>query len=424
MNKIIRTAYGSQSEYSQLTLDALREWNIRNQEIASGETVPHGMTVQDRVFINNGHLTLSDENELPEFERHSVMNSAQRGQLRTQLMTHDKQHQAIAAESGWAHGIGPFGRTARGLNNVGLLDTIGGTAVADKACRFALHKARLLGVHFVLDSEAGCLESLESTGKKTTAIRTRDGKTHSASLVILACGGWTPTLLPRLDHLCEATAGSVAFLKIPKSSQLYDRFAPNNFPSWTFNMRHGSEGGLYGFSRDDDGWLKVGYRGTKYTNPVTQSDGVIRSTPITRWSEDKITTVPKQALQVIRGFISENLPELGREGIDVSMTRICWYTDTFDNHFVVDFVPGSENSVMVATGGSGHAFKYLPNVGHHVVDILEGKAHEETFANLWKWRELAHNQTPVNKLMCGRQSPRALENVSMADEMSLSRARL
>lgn len=405
-----------------MTVDALREWNAWNDEIATGRDLPPGMTRADRVFVNNGHLTLSDEAELPIFERQSLASGGP-----TQLATNDPGDAALAAAQGRGHCIDPFGRARRGLNNVGLVDTMGGTAVADKACRFALHKAQGLGVKFTLGAEAGRLEALAyddgGGGRRVAGIKTRDGRLHAARLVILACGGWTPSLLPRLDGLCETTAGSVALLRIPGSSSLYGRLAPENFPSWTFNMRHGAEGGLYGFARDDDGWLKIGYRGTKYTNPVVHADGKERSTPVTRWSEEeKITTIPQQALGVIRRFIAENLPELVDEGIDVSVTRMCWYTDTFDNHFLIDYVPETAESLMVVTGGSGHAFKYLPNIGQWVVDIMEGKAADKPVANLWRWRTLGSNEKPANILMEGSSGTRALKNITLADEKILNRA--
>lgn len=56
-------------------------------------------------------------------------------------------------------------------------------------------------------------------------------------------------------------------------------------------------------------------------------------TPVTRWSEgEKLTQLPKQAVKVIRDFVDEYLPELEEEGIEVATTRVCWYTDSFDNH--------------------------------------------------------------------------------------------
>lgn len=380
------------------------------------------MKITDRVFINNGHFTLSDEAELPEFERQSVANTSRAGEEPTQLVTNDPNDEALAVAKGRGYCMDPFRRAQRGLNNVGLVDTIGGTAIADKACRFALHKAQSLGVKFTFGTEAGCLVKLVYDGGRVSGINTRDGKLHKAKLVVLACGGWTPSLLPQLDGLCETTAGSVALLKIPKSSPLYKRFAPENFPSWTFNMRHGAEGGLYGFPRDDEGWLKFGYRGTKYTNPAVQADGKERSTPVTRWSDEKITTIPEQALRVIRKFIAESLPELADEGIDVSMTRICWYTDTFDNHFLIDYVPETNDSLMVVTGGSGHAFKYLPNIGQWFVDIMEGKVAEKPVTKLWRWRTQNINERPVNVLMEGSSGTRALKNVALADEVVFGRA--
>ncbi|KAF9878833.1 FAD dependent oxidoreductase [Colletotrichum karsti] len=434
MNKIIRSAYGSQTEYQGLTIEALEGWNAWNEELATGKTVPPGMTTSDRVFINNGNLSLSDSATLPQFEQDTVDNMENAGHKNTQLITISPTHQKIAAAKGFAFGMDPFRRLKRGLNAAGVLDTTGGMAVADKACRFALHKAASQGVKFVLDPEAGALESLVYEGKQIAGIKTRDGKTHTAKLTILACGGWTPSILPAMDGLCETTAGSVVLLKIPRSSPLFDRFAPENFPTFTYKVRDGAEGGLYGFPRDENGWLKIGYRGTKYTNPVAQADGKERSVPVTRWSSagtsgdgEKLKTVPQQALKVIRAFLAENLPELGEAGIEVSFTRVCWYTDSYDNHFVIDHVPGTERSLMVATGGSGHAFKYLPNIGNWVVNAVEGVGQGQIPSKLWRWRQMSEDETAYNVLMEGSSGPRALANVPLASDIDVGdnvRARL
>jgi sarcosine oxidase/L-pipecolate oxidase len=252
-----------------------------------------------------------------------------------------------------------------------------------------------------------------------------------AAMTILACGGWTPVLLPELDGLCEATAGSVMLFKIPEGLPLWDRLGADKFPTWMWNMRNGAEGGLYGFPRDENGWFKVGYRGTKYTNPLRQSDGKERSTPVTRWSTaekdgsisagSNFTSFPQQAHEVLSGFLNEYLPELSEEGIDISLTRVCWYTDTFDNHYVVDRVPNKEG-LMVATGGSGHAFKFLPNIGNWVVDIMEQTAMDRPAVKAWRWRSVGPEQ-PVNTLMEGCSGPRALQNIGLLQEVSLQSKR-
>ncbi|KAL4877768.1 FAD dependent oxidoreductase [Aspergillus karnatakaensis] len=430
MNKIIRSAYGGSTEYQSLTLSAITEWETWNAELAAGKDLPPGLTSVDRVFIKNGHLVLTDKPDLPDFELATITNMEKAGYKDTQLSTLDPHHIQLAQETGLGYAIDPFHRRQRGQSNVGVLDTTGGLAVADKACRFALHKARTLGVKFIFGPAAGKLDSLvyaPSSKSKVTGIKTADGKTHAAEMTILACGGWTPSILPALDNLCEATAGSVVLFKLEPGTALFERFAPDRFPSWQYKMRDGAEGGLYGFPRDENGWLKIGYRGTKYTNPVVQGDGKERSVPVTRWSdtdqEGKFTSIPEQAVKVVRSFLASHLPELAENGVDIALTRVCWYTDSFDNHLVVDRVPECEG-LMVATGGSGHAFKYLPVIGEWVVDVLEGVGGEREAVRAWRWRELK-GETPANVLMEGRGGSRAFGNVPLLTDADMrGKARL
>lgn len=86
------------------------------------------------------------------------------------------------------------------------------------------------------------------------------------------------------------------------------------------------------------------------------------------------------AARVIKDFVQENMPELTSFE---NSTRLCRYINSFDNHFVLDLVPETTNSV-VATARSGHGFKFLPNLGAHVVDLLESKA--KPYLHPWRWR--------------------------------------
>jgi sarcosine oxidase/L-pipecolate oxidase len=369
------------------------------------------MSRDDRVFINTGVMSLNEGTELPAFERATIDGMVKHGHVDSQLSTTDAAHLKTAADKGLD--MDQFRCRSRGKKVVGVMDTSGGVTIADKACRFALHKARAHGAHFVFGSRAGGFDSLVYEDGRVSGIRTRDGKTHGAKLVIMACGGWTPSLVPQLDGLCETTAGSVAVYRLPRGSAAYDRFAPDKFPVWMFKMRDGAGGGLYGFPRDDEGLLKIGYRGTKYTNPRPQADGKERSVPVTRYTEgERLAEIPVQAMDVIAQFVAGFMPELAKEGLDeVAFTRLCWYTDTFDNHFVIDHVPGQEG-LLVATGGSGHAFKYLPNIGRWVTDVIEGVGLERPAVRAWRWRELGR-ATPANVLMEGKKGARALSNVPL-----------
>lgn len=387
--------------------EALQEWKSWNEDIASGRDLPPGFKTSDQVFINCGSLSCGD-GELTAFERATVDNMEARGHHGTQLINNDASHVKIAEEKGLGSAMNPFSKKA-----LGVLDTTGGLAVADKACRYALHKAKSLGVKFILGPQSGSLKDITYSGTKVTGLETADGKHHPASMVILACGGWTPSLLPSMDGLCETTAGSVIILKIPEGHPLRERFHHSRFPSYMYKFRDGAEGGIYGFPVDENGYLKIGYRGIKYTNPQFQADGKERSVPVTRWTpHEKLTQIPEQAYKVFRGFLDTYMPELGAAGIDIWMSRVCWYTDSYDNHFVVDRVPGREG-LMVATGGSGHGFKFLPNLGRWVVDVMEGKGLEKELVRAWAWRERREGESVINELMQGREGERALGNVKL-----------
>lgn len=420
MNKIIRSAYGSQIEYQDLSKEAIEWWSAWNEEIKAGKNLPPGLSPNDRVYINNGTLAFTDKDELPSFELETIRNMVAAGLGGTQLITMNPEHVKDAQSRGLGYGIDPFRREERNKGNVGVLDTTGGVVIADKACRFILHKARALGVKFVFDANAGAFESYwYGNDGKVIGVSMSDGKKHPAKKIVMACGGWTPSLVPELDGLCETTAGSVIMIKIPRDSPLFDRFSPEKFPSWMWKLWDGAEGGLYGFPRDDNGWMKIGYRGVKYINPQVQADGKVRSVPITRWTPGKkVTQLPTQALNMFKHFLAEYLPELAENGIDIGLTRLCWYTDSFDNHYVVDDIPG-QDVVMVATGGSGHAFKYLPNIGKWIVDILEGVKMERTLVQRWQWRALETGVKPFNVLMEGKGSAKAFENVSWSKDSDL-----
>ncbi|KAI8661064.1 DAO domain-containing protein [Fusarium keratoplasticum] len=406
LNKIIRSAYGTQTEYQELSIEAIKLWNQWNFDLANGE-VPPGMSPSDKVFFNNGAISFNEGDVLPPFEQATIQGAKKLG-LATPLITNDPHDIEVARQLGFD--TDQFKSKSRGKAMVGILDTSGGHVAADKACRLALHKARRLGVKFIFGAQSGTFESLIRKGGRVVGVRTKDNQLHDAKLTIMACGAYTPVLVPELDGLCEATAGSVAVFKIPKTSPLFERLSSSNFPIWMYKMRDGSKGGLYGFALDSEGHFKIGYRGTKYTNPQIQSDGKERSVPITRWTDgQKLTQIPKQAMDTIASFVSEHIPEVLEEAGDVAFTRACWYTDTFDNHFVIDRVP-DQPGLMVVTGGSGHAFKFLPNIGDWVVDIIEEVKTDRPAIKAWRWRSQGEKE-PANVLMEGKKGSRALQNV-------------
>ena len=49
--------------------------------------------------------------------------------------------------------------------------------------------------------------------------------------------------------------------------------------------------------------------------------------------------------------------------------KTCLYTNTPDENFILDFLPGYDNDVVVAAGFSGHGFKFTSVVGEIMTDL-------------------------------------------------------
>ncbi|KKZ63351.1 hypothetical protein EMCG_02352 [[Emmonsia] crescens] len=416
-NKIIRAAYGDEKIYQDLTLEALKHWEEWNEYLIRGNDLPAGMSTDDRIYVNTGNLHFTDESDLTEFEKKSLRNISQAGLGHTQYNLNDPEEVSRAHREGRGQYVDAFRRGKDGKHH-GLFDAIGGFVYADKACRFALHKAERLGVKLVLGDPQGVFQEFEESGGRVTGIKTADGLVHPAAVTLIACGGWTPDILPEIDGLCETTAGSLAFIQIPKESPLFHKYSPDRFPVWQYKTWCGPEGNMYGFPVDEHGCMKLGYRGTKYTYPQVRKGGQTRSVPITKWTSPSIHGIPKMSVRMLRRFLDTYMPELRENRISISGTRLCWYTDSFDNQFVIDHVP-QRPGVVVATGGSGHAFKFLPVIGKFVADVIEGNRNKQDILKTWQWRKVDPLQTPVNILMEGMDGSRALQNVEIHDEQDL-----
>jgi sarcosine oxidase len=49
--------------------------------------------------------------------------------------------------------------------------------------------------------------------------------------------------------------------------------------------------------------------------------------------------------------------------------KVCMYTSTPDEHFILDHLPGYEKEVAIAAGFSGHGFKFSSVVGEIMADL-------------------------------------------------------
>jgi sarcosine oxidase/L-pipecolate oxidase len=383
-NKILRASYGEKKLYQDMAFEAMPKWREWNELLSTtmGEDLAPGLSQGCKLWDNCGFLRLSDDG----LEKEEIMTQQNfPSKIRhTQYRISNPQRRRDAEKNGIPGSkIDPFGRLAKGLPTDGVLDTTAGYVLASPACTFALHLCRKAGVHTHLGPQHALI-SLSYTGNRATGITTQS-QHHNADLIVLACGGWTPSLLPQVSNLLETTAGSVISVQLPADrTDLWAKYSPENFPVWSWRMGsyepHKSIGGLYGLPRTPEGIVKFGFRGSKWTNysRTDPSTGTAISFP-----ETDLNEVPEEAMRVCRAFCAENLPDL--LDLELERGRLCWYTDSVDNNFLISHIPNVEN-LLVASGGSGHGFKFLPVLGKHVVDVIERK--DTPYTRLFAWREV------------------------------------
>ncbi|OIW25125.1 FAD dependent oxidoreductase [Coniochaeta ligniaria NRRL 30616] len=267
----------------------------------------------------------------------------------------------------------------------GYINGYAGWADAEKSMAWLYERVRRTGrVTFV----SGTVASLEHADDTVTGAKLDDGRTLSADLVILATGAWTASLLD-LSGQATATGQVVAYMDITpqEQSQLSKMPVLLNLTTGLFIIP------------PSNNVLKVARHAYGYLNPVPATttplspssspatpQKTISSYPRTNLTTPQAHTIPAEGLAALRSALRQMLPSHPQlHARPFSATRLCWYTDTPTGDFIITYHPHFRG-LFVATGGSGHGFKFLPVLGEKIVDAVEGRTPGE-FVDKWAWKE-------------------------------------
>ncbi|KAI7894534.1 FAD dependent oxidoreductase [Mucor mucedo] len=355
ISKAVRMDYGTNKLCMELAVDAIRVWEQWNKERADNGLKP--------VYHNTGMIAFSDNGELSEYDKQGLetIREAGYGEFIEELSSEEIKKRY------------PFFETA--VNNgydIAYFNKVGGWCNSSEAIMHIYKKCISNGVNFILGKESGCFESnlVDPQSPRTVlGIKTIDGNEHRGDRVILATGPWTPGVI---DMQGQVIASGQVIVQFKLSDK--DRKSLNDLPVWSGNV---SKTGCYGFPVNDDGILKIGKHSIGYLNPRA-TDNI--SIPRTQASNSG-DTIPLKALNEFREFLDTFLPLT--TPLDVFYSRVCWYSDSIDGDFVICPHPKYDNYI-VATGDSGHAMKFLPNIGQKIKDVIDAKDTEYTRA--WAWR--------------------------------------
>ncbi|KAI8820053.1 FAD dependent oxidoreductase [Chytriomyces cf. hyalinus JEL632] len=405
ISKVIRPDYASQRLYQRLALASIEafksQWNP-DAERRLGRAL----------YVESGSLFATRTSEMNAFERESIET------LALDVDGFVSQVHLLFFPSHFSLILGNL--TGNAFANefpYGYFNPSAGFAYSGLTIEYMALLAQEAGVKFVCGGNAGTFAAFiysSSNEKTVVGIKTMDGAVHHADRVVVAAGSWTPSLVPQLCGLCEPSAQPVIHFKLPDN--LKNSYASHKFPVWFADV---SETGFYGFPASElTGELKIANHG-----PGFKSSFHLDTNPASRVSQPSksavtLTAIPKPAVDMYRKFLARAFPETNQ--LDITRTRLCWYCESWDGNFFIDAVPGMSNC-FVATGGSGHGFKFAPVLGDVIADIVEGKPSE--FRELFQWREkpvgCEDESDAIRKGKAGTAPPVYLEEVEMCGERDL-----
>ncbi|KAJ3412132.1 hypothetical protein HDV05_001170 [Chytridiales sp. JEL 0842] len=391
INKVVRPDYQNDvlyQLYQQLGLESIEVFKEWNKEAIKR----YGRLI----YYECGAAYMTRTSEMNQFEVDSI-NQLKKTTTGGKLVLFKDPREA---SNRWTTLAQPSNAFPYGYANLGA-----GYADSGLAITYLVQLAKSAGVNFITGPEKGHFSSyITDLQNIVIGITTQDGAKHYGK-VLVAAGSWTPSIVPELEGLCVASGQPVVQFKIP--AEIRPKYESYNFPVFFADV---SKTGYYGFPVNYQGLLKVANHGPGYISPARggfhdPKTNVGRVTP---------PSIPREALLGMRRFLQEFMPELNE--LDIYKTRLCWYCESWDTNFFVDKVPGKEG-LFVATGGSGHAFKFTPTIGRVIADIIEDVP--SPYRDLFKWRTKPKEVGHITDSIRPNLKPKMLAEVLLADEDDL-----
>ncbi|MDE2636676.1 MAG: N-methyl-L-tryptophan oxidase [Chloroflexota bacterium] len=333
-SRIIRYSY-DHPEYVELMKDTFPLWFALEAEL--GETL----------YFKTGGIFFgpADDERLQ-----ATINSVRSSAVSHKMLDLDEAGQRF-----------PQFRFGEGFNVLYQPDS--GFIAASKAVRGHIKLARKFGA-VIAENTAVTNIAIHSDSVEVAAGRER----YSAANLIITAGSWAKSLLREtgLELPLTVLRCQLNFMA-PANMNLYEA---KRCPIWSAHVSKRFSNNVYGIPSHDGSGFKAAFHGGQAVRHHTEID----------------YTPDESNLEALRAFLRAHIP-----GLAIAPTResrICLYTQTPDEHFVVDAHPEHKH-VVIGAGFSGHGFKFSTMVGKMLTDIaLDGATPHND--RLFKIRRFQH----------------------------------
>jgi sarcosine oxidase / L-pipecolate oxidase len=241
--------------------------------------------------------------------------------------------------------------------------TMCGWTYAALALQNAANECKKNGAKFLVGAAQGVNFDEDGT---CNGVTTEDGEIIKADITVICAGANSGKLLDFGGQLL-AKCWTVGHIQLTEKEAKSLKELPV-----ILNLDQG-----FVFEPDVNNELKFCNEFPGYINMIEEKK---TSIPVYR------NKIPVEAEKQMRGFLRQVFPSFAERPF--SATTICWCTDTPDRHFLFSEHPDHKGLVL-GTGDSGQGFKYMPNVGKYISQIiLEGnKSLPEEKLKAWSWRK-------------------------------------
>ncbi|KUL89502.1 hypothetical protein ZTR_04289 [Talaromyces verruculosus] len=226
------------------------------------------------------------------------------------------------------------------------------------------------GVRYFL-GEHGAVSQIVYRHGKSIGIRTVKGQFHAAGVVIVAAGAAAAKLVPEIGTWVVAKSWSVAHVRLTDDETSALRGIP---------VTYARDLGFFFEPDPKTNLLKLCPMGGGYIN-TDKTTGVSHAPDTPETS----AFIPPEDESQIRRLLAQTLPQLSNRPL--VRTSLCWFADTKDSDFIIDYLPNTSSSVVVLSGDSGHGFKMFPIVGSWVRDLLEAPDNKQHVVR-WQWKQI------------------------------------
>ncbi|TMQ74118.1 MAG: N-methyl-L-tryptophan oxidase [Candidatus Eisenbacteria bacterium] len=171
---------------------------------------------------------------------------------------------------------------------------------------------------------------------------------YAAGQLVLSAGSWLTSLLPDLALPLTVERQPLYWFEACRNAA---SFTPERLPIHLWE--HAPQRYLYGFPDLGDGVKVARHHEGRLTDP----DAVDRE-------------VHAEEVEAMRGLVRRYVPDADGP---LRSAAVCLYTNTPDDHFLIDRHPAHEQ-VVVASPCSGHGFKFASAIGEALAELLsEGR---------------------------------------------------